>query len=154
MPEGNRVFIESQEDLLREVINRLVPAEEEFPAAGDLGLVSYIDTVVAESGALKSLFLAGLTHIEITASGTLGKDFGSLSPGEKDQVLTLVEQRQPDFFNALVQHTYDGYYTNSTILPLIGHEGRPPQPLGYPMKPFDTKLLDNVRKRSPLYKQV
>ena len=154
MKDGNRVFTESQENLLNDVINRIVPAEQEFPGAGDLGVTSYIDNVVAESGEMKNLFLAGLAQIEITAATNLGKEFGSLSLDEKDRVLAQVEQERSDFFNALVQHTYNGYYTNPTILPLIGHSGRPPQPLGYPMEPFDQKLLENVRKREPLYRRV
>ncbi len=154
MVERNRVFTESQESLLKDVINRVVPAEDAFPGAGDLGVASYIDRVVGESARLRKLFLAGLAHIEITASREQGKEFGDLSGEEKDQMLRQVEREQPEFFSALVQHTYNGYYTNPAIFPLIRYEGRPPQPQGYRVRPFDPSLLDNVRKRGSLYRQV
>ena len=155
MAEGNLVFTGTQESLLKDVINRIVPAEEEFPGAGDLGAVSYIDTAVAPSANLRKLFLMGLSQIEIMATRDLGKGFGELSAEEKDQVLMEMEREQPDFFNALIQHTYNAYYTNPAIFPLIEYEGHPPQPNGYPpMKPLDPKLLDTVRKRGRLYRQV
>ena len=154
MGQGNRVFTESQASLLKDVINRIVPAEEEFPGAGDLGLASYIDSAALESAKLKRLFLTGLAHIEIVASRAMGQDFGDLSGEDKDRVLMRVEEEQPDFFRALVQYTYNGYYTNPAIFPLIGYEGHPPQPQGYDMEPFDPRLLDIVRKRSPMYREV
>ena len=47
MTEDNRVFTESQEELLKAALNRLIPAENNFPGAGDLELASYIDSVAA-----------------------------------------------------------------------------------------------------------
>ena len=154
MAEGNRVFTESQEGLLKEVVNCIVPAEDGFPGAGDLGVASHIDATIAESAAMKKLFLAGLAHVEITAFRTLGRDFAGLSPEEKYRALRQVEQEESDFWDALVQQTYNGYYTDPAILSLIRQEARPPQPRGYPMRPFDLKLLDNVRNRAPLYRRV
>ena len=150
----SRVFTESQQILLRDVLNRIVPAEDDFPGAGDLGIASYVHGVAAESAALADLFVAGLARIQTVAAVDTGKGFQNLSPEEKDGVLQRVEQEQPDFFMALVQHAYNGYYTNPAIFPLIGYEGHPPQPLGYAMKPFDPALLENVRKRAPFYRQA
>ena len=152
MTEGNMVFTEAQESLLKDVIDRIVPAEGEFPGAGDLGVTAYIDRVVGRSAALKRLFPAGLAHIEITASKALGREFSDLSGEERDMVLRQVEEEAPVFFDALVQQTYNGYYTNPAIFPLIGYQHPPPR--DYPMKPFDPSLLDKVRQRGPVYRQV
>lgn len=154
MADMSRVLTESQESLLRDVLNRIVPAEDDFPGAGDLGIASRVHEVVSESATLAKLFVSGLAQIEVVAAGDMGKDFRDLSPEEKDRVLRRVEQEQSDFFNALVQHTYNGYYTHPAIFPLIGYEGHPPQPLGYAMKPFDPALLENVRKRAPFFRQT
>ena len=152
MTEGNMVFTEAQESLLKDVIDRIVPAEGEFPGAGDLGVTAYIDKAVGRSAALKRLFPAGLAHIEITASKALGREFSDLSGEERDVVLRQVEQEQSVFFDALVQQTYNGYYTNPAIFPLIGYQHPPPR--DYPVKPFDPSLLDKVRQRGPVYRQV
>ena len=149
-----RVFTESQTSLLAEVMNRIIPAEDALPGAGDLGLTSQIDAAVGNSPALKKLFLEGLARIEIESHKSEDREFKDLSSYEKDRLLRVVEQERPDFFQVLVQQTYRSYYTNPTIFPLIGYEGYPPQPKGYPMKPFNESLLDNVKKRGPLYRQV
>ena len=154
MPGESKVFTEFQTVLLAEVINRIIPAEDGFPGAGDLGLTSNIDVAVANSPLLKKLFVEGLAQIEIEAHKADGKEFKDLSSQDKDQLLRGIERERPEFFQILVQQTYNAYYTNPTVYPLIGYEGYPPQPNGYPMKPFDESLLDNVRKRAPFYKQV
>jgi len=154
MSGEGKVFTEAQESLLLDIMNRIIPAEDGFPGAGDLGLASHIDSAVGGSALLMRLFLDGLSHVEIEAHQAAAKEFSDPSPGEKDQVLKSVERERPGFFRALVQHTYNDYYTNPAVFPLIGYEGRPPQPGGYPMKPFDPSLLDNVKKRLPLYRQI
>ena len=154
MPEQRKVFTGPQAILLADVINRIIPAEDGMPGAGDLGLASDIDLAVGDSAPLKKLFLAGLAQIENEAHRSSGKEFQALSPGEQDRLLKTAELEYPEFFLVLVQQTYNSYYTNPAIFPLIGYEGRPPQPQGYPMKPFDDSLLDNVRKRAPTYRQV
>ena len=154
MTEGNRVFTESQEELMKAALNRLIPAENNFPGAGDLGLASYVDSVAAESPGLTRLFLTGLDYIEITAHKTFGSSFSVLPLEQQDEVLGRTERERPEFFDALVLHTYNGYYIQPAVLTRIGHEARPPQPRGYPMQPFDLRLLNNVRSRGPLYKEV
>jgi hypothetical protein len=148
------MFTESQEILLKDVINRIVPAEGEFPGAGDLGVVEYLDRVVAESPALTAFFLPGLAHIEITANRTCGKGFERLSAEERDQVLRQVEQERPNFFSALVQQTYNGYYTNPAIYRMVGPESHDPQPKTGQVRPFDPRLLDDVRKLGRIYRET
>ena len=151
---GCRVFTESQGVLLKDVINRIVPAEGEFPGAGDMGVVEYLDRVAGESTALTALFLPGLAHIEIAASRAGGKGFGGLSVEERDRVLRQVEQEHPDFFSALVQQTYNGYYTNPTIYRLVGPEAHDPQSKTGQVRPFDPQLLDGVRKLGRVYRET
>ena len=151
---GGRVFTRSQETLLKDVINRIVPAEGEFPGAGDLGVVEYLDRVVGGSPELTALFLPGLAHVEIAASRAHGKGFGSLSTDEKDRVLRQVEQERPDFFSTLVQQTYNGYYTNPDIYRLVGPESHDPKSSANLMKPFDSRLLEDVRKLGRVYRET
>ena len=72
------------------------------------------------------------------------------------QIATLqtVEEHAPDFFAALVEHTYRGYYTLPAVHHAIGHESRPPQPLGHSLAPFDPALLDSQRQRLPFWRKA
>jgi hypothetical protein len=147
-------FVASQQILLRHVLNCLVPASDDFPGAGDLGVASYVDTVVGRSAELKRLFSQGLTHIAMISQAQQAQEFSDLGEDQKDAVLRQVETLHPAFFEALVQHTYSGYYSHPTVVRLLGLEARPPQPRGYHLAPLDLTLLDNIKQRSPLYRQA
>lgn len=147
-------FTDAQRELLRAILNRLIPASGSFPGAGDLGIASYIEKVIGQSAELRRLFAQGLAQIEITCQPPSGQEFSDLSDHQKDTALRHVEATNPEFFGALVTHTYSGYYSNPVVIRLLGLEVRPPQPQGYKLEPLDLGLLDTIKERGPLYKQV
>ena len=147
-------FTAAQRELLVSVLNRVVPAAGAFPGAGDLGVASYVDRVVRQSATLKRLFAQGLVQIILTSQAQYAQPFTTLLEGQRDAVLHHVETTAPEFFEALVTHTYSGYYSHPAIVRLLGMEGRPPQPRGYHLEPLDLSLLDNIKKRQPIYRQA
>jgi len=147
-------FATAQRELLMSVLNRLVPAAGAFPGAGDLDVGSYVDRVVGQSAALKRLFAQGLVQMTLTSQAQYAQPFTALLEEQHDAVLRHVEATAPEFFEALVTHTYSGYYSHPTIVRLLGMEGRPPQPRGYHLEPLDLSLLDNIKQRQPIYRQA
>ena len=147
-------FTEPQRELMLHVLNRLVPAGNGFPAAGDLGVVEYLDSVVGPSVVLRRRFTEGMARIEIASQKEGRAGFADLPDDRKDDVLRQVESGLPDFFTSLVKQTYNGYYTNATVLKLLGPEVRPPQPLGHDLEPGDLSLLEDVKKRGRAYRLV
>jgi hypothetical protein len=148
------VFDDAQRALLRDVLNRIVPANPALAlaAAGDLDVGAIIERTLSESPRLRRLFLDGLVRIAITASRSTGAEFVALDPGRQTAVLEAVEQSSPAFFTALVEHTYRGYYTHSLVQRALGV--RPPQPIGYELPPFDPAILDRQRQRAPFWRSV
>ncbi len=147
-------FVEAQRALLRSILNRIVPASGAFPGAGDLDIASYIDVVVGRSMDLKWLFAQGMARIEGSSHAQYAQAFAGLSDGQKDAILRHVESANPDFFAALVLHTYSGYYSHPTVIQLLGLELRPPQPGGYQLEPLDLSLLETVKRRAPIYREA
>jgi len=152
--ESSVFFAAAQRELLVSVLNRIVPAAGAFPGAGDLGVASYLDRVVGQSTALRRLFAQGLVQITLMSQAQYAQPFTMLSEGQRDAVLRQVETMAPEFFEVLVTHTYSGYYSHPTIVRLLGMEGRPPQPHGHHLEPLDLSLLDNIKQRQPIYRQV
>ncbi len=146
-------FAAAQRELLVSVLNCVIPAAGTFPGAGDLGVASYLDRVVGQSAALKRLCTQGLVQITLTSQAQYAQPFTALLEEQRDAVLHHVEATAPEFFEALVTHTYSGYYSHPTIVRLLGMEGRPPQPHGYHLEPLDLSLLDNIKQRQPMYRQ-
>jgi Gluconate 2-dehydrogenase subunit 3 len=147
-------FPDAQRALLTIILNRLIPASGDFPGAGDLGIASYLDSLVGQSTEWRRLFAQGMVQVEIFSQEQCAEAFINLADDQKDAVLHNVEARNPEFFSALVAHTYSGYYSHAVVLRLLGPDVRPPQPQGYELEPFDLSLLANVKRRGPMYRQA
>jgi hypothetical protein len=146
------VLDESQRALLSAVLNCLVPPRDDLPGAGDLDVGVSIEHSMAGSARLRRLLLEGLAEIAISSERRV--PFVELDVASQTTLLEEVERSRPAFFAALVEHTYRGYYTHAAVHQAIGYDGRPPQPLGHRLPPFDPALLDQQRVRLPFWRQT
>lgn len=150
-----RVLDPSQRALLARVLDRLIPANDDVPAAGQLDVGASVERTLAASAGLRRTVLDGLMRIDI-AAGPEG--FAALVPLEQDATLARVEAEAPAFFAALVNHAYRGYYTHPTVLRALerrtGYPARPPQPLGHRLEPWDETLLSKQRDREPFWRKA
>lgn len=149
--------------LLAAIQNRLIPAQDEMPGAGDAGCAQTVDRFLKERTALRRPIFAALSAIEAAAGERAQAStddeaathigFLALADAERDAVLRAVEAAHPDLFNTLLRQTYTAYYTNPAVLRILGW--RPPQPEGYPTPPpFDEALLANVKQRGKLWRDA
>ncbi len=148
------LFTDEQRALLKAALNRIIPAEGQLPAAGDLGAADVIEKSVGSSASRRRLFLDGLARLDLTAWKVCDRSFLDLPPERQDQVLRIVEQTDSSFFDKLVVSTYRAYYVHSTVVQLVGASPHPPQPAGFSLPPFDPARLENVRKRGAIYRQI
>lgn len=159
---AQRIFTDDQRDLLTAALNRIIPAQDKFPGAGDIDGAAWVEQAVIERAAadkaagrtpdLRRLFTEGLGQLEIAAAQRGAAAFAELSPEHQDDVLRQVEAEHPDFFAALVRQCYNGYYTNPDIFDLIGYAI--PSPQDYKPLPFDERLLEPQRRRGPIWRPV
>ncbi len=147
-----RIFSREQRDALTAALNRIVPAEDQFPGAGELGGAQFVEGAVANNLRLRRLFSDGLAQLEIAAAQRGDAGFAALSAAAQDDTLRQVEAEQPDFFRELVRQCYNGYYTNPEIFDLIGYTL--PAPEDYQPLPFDESLLEPVRQRGQIWRPV
>ena len=148
-----RFLSQSQHELVTAVLDRLVPPQGDMPGAGEAGTANYLDGVVSNSAQLARLFSGGLQDIEIAAA-RLGPSFEDLSGDQQDEVLRGVEADSPQFFDLLVRHTYNGYYSNPKVVELLGLDPRPPQPRGNQVERGDLSSLQVVVERGQAYRDA
>ena len=153
MATSRSFFSDAQIELVTEVLNRIVPASEELPGAGEIA-VNFLDEVVGGSPRLKRILHHGLSQIEVCAYRMYTKDFPSLSCEQMHAVLRQVEVDEGEFFDLLVRQTYNGYYTDPRIVELLGLEARPPQPLGHRVDQGNITLIESVKNRGIVYREV
>lgn len=148
MTATNAILNEEQRALLAAVLNRIVPAQAEMPAAGDLGVASFVEAVAAGSSARRRTLLDGLVQIQLSASER-GGPFVDLPAGAQTDALQAVQSAHPELFQELVTQTYRGYYTDETVCTLLSY--RAPNRADYDPLPFDESLLEPVRQRGQIW---
>jgi hypothetical protein len=149
-----KVLSDEQRRLLVAVLDRIVPPRDGLPGAGGLGVDAAIDRTLAVAPKLRRLFLDGLAEIALTSEARTGRDFLALDGAAQEEILHEVEEAEPAFFAALVEHTYRGYYILPEVHVAIGYPARPPQPLGHQLAPFREELLQVQIGRAPFWRRA
>ena len=132
-----------QREQLTRVLNRLVPADGDMPGAGDIGVGQFIDDLLVEAPHLRRSILDVLAAVPPPGAEAAAALY--------DQ-LRRIEQEQPASFNLLLHATSTGYYNHPQVLDAIGWV--PPDAQVARPEPADTTLLDAVRRRGPIYRNV
>jgi hypothetical protein len=142
----------AKRDLLITVLDTLVPAGEAFPESGALA----VDHVLAIAGASPEagpLLSQALDAVEEAARAD-GRGFAGLSIPEREDVLRRVERSHPQAFDALVRHTYDGFYSHPATIARLGLEPGPVQPRGHRIEPAALPDLARVTARGPMFRRA
>lgn len=136
------VLTPEQGRVLAAVLNRIVPATDVTPGAGDVGIARFIDGVLVDAPHLRPSIVSLLQEADA------GERFASLRETEQDARLRGISRREKASFDTLLRAAYTGYYSEPRVLAAIGRGPRS-DPRG-PTASFDTGLLDAVRKRGPI----
>ncbi len=137
------------EELLASILDRLIPAVDELPSAGQMGLTDEIVRLSGQQALFQSVFANAMQSF-----GEQNPSFDSLVSEEQDEAIRAFESESPDLFSALLTICYIVYYKDARVHKRIGWDGRSPQPDGNEMEPWDESVLDNMRKREPFWRKV
>jgi hypothetical protein len=150
------LFPTQQARALTSVLDEIIPPSEDgrLPGAGALGLVSAIEDAVRKSPDLEPAIVQGLTALQEIAAAAGVSEFGALDREQRVTALNQIATTQPAFLPGLIFHAYCAYYQSGEVMLGLGLEARPPHPLGYSVAPSDPSLLDPVRARPKLYREV
>ena len=113
-----------------------------------------MNDILNHSIELKRKFAYIIKKIQIESKIINPEDFKDISNIKKEKILKNIEKKFPESFNILILHTYNGYYTNSSVTNLLGVFARPPQPLGYDLEQGDLWSTKNVISRGKIYREI
>lgn len=137
------------EKLLDAILDRLIPAVDDLPSAGQMRLSAEIVRLAAQQARFNGVF-----ENAIETFGTANPTFTSVTEDHQDEAIRTFESSSPELFGVLLSITYIVYYKDSRVHARIGWDGRTPQPDGNDMEPWDESVLDTVRKRKPFWRRV
>jgi gluconate 2-dehydrogenase gamma chain len=118
-PSVASVFTADQMRLIDAVVNRLIPADELGPGAGEAGVpVYFARSFASHLSGERNAFSDGLAAIDAAARARHDTAFVQLSPAQQDVFLTAMEKNEvsgfrPDsrtFFNRIRQLTLEGMF--------------------------------------------
>ncbi len=140
--------------ILRSVMDRLIPAVDDLPGAGEMGLAAEVERMAGSvpryGAALSGVLNAFAQDLSAKAAG----GFRGLDGEAQDNAIRVIENSLPARFGEFLEIVYLAYYSDAAVHRRIGWSGRPPQPEGFNLPPFDDSIMENVRKREPFWREA
>jgi hypothetical protein len=142
-----------QRAILDAVLNLIVPpsADGRMPGAAEVSVPAYL---FAEAADALPVLRQELDELERQAHARFARGFAALESGERKSLLEELRAQQPAFMSRLAMETLACYYQHDRVLAGLGLEARPPYPKGYQVAQGDLSLLDPVRARGKIYRDV
>ena len=134
------------------LLDELIPARDEsLPGAGSLGVGQDIESNLGDATALVA---SGLAALDERARERGAVEFAELPTEARAPLVHEVATAHPGFIDVLIFHAYTTYYQNPRVAVAIGLKPGPPYPGGYELELGDLGLLDPVRQRGKMYRDV
>jgi hypothetical protein len=146
--DGTELTFAERQDL-RRLAGFMVPASARYgvPGADDAAIFAdIVRSLGRDRGAVREA-LARLREIA-------GGDFADLDAAKAAAAAMTFFGREDPLVTALGRAVLQCYYRDDRVLRALGREPRPPYPQGHALEPGDWSLLDAVRGRARMWRDV
>ena len=142
-------FDDAQRETLRVIAAAMIPASEalHLPGADDPVI---LDDILASTGRDTKVLADALTMLHSAAAG----EFAALRSAGPGTVLERFRTENCSVAAILELVIAQCYYRDDRVMRAIGMEPRAPFPKGYDVEQGDWSLLDPVRARGKIYRDV
>jgi len=137
------------DEILVAVLDRLIPAVDDLPPAGEMDLTEEIVRLSGQQKRFQNIFIEAMKSFE-----SANPNFVDLDGASQDETIREFESESPELFDSILTISYIVYYKDARVHKRLGWSGNTPQPDGNPMEPWDESVLDNMRKRKPFWRHV
>ena len=137
--------------MIQQVLETIIPADSELgmPAASEISFEGYL-----EKFQLASLAESFLGAVEAIAVEKFSNHFSELNYEDRLTSINHIRISNIRLFSDFLTHTFRAYYSHPVVLRKIGSGAIPPFPAGNVVEPVDFNLLESVRKRAPMFRNV
>jgi hypothetical protein len=134
---------------LRCLAEMMIPASAEYgvPSAGDDAIFA---DILRSFGRDAEHVLAVLRTLDEMAGGV----FADLEPARREAVAARLHDSAGQSLIYLERIILQCYYRDDRVMRSLGLEDRPPYPKGFEVEQGDWSLLDPVRARRKLYREI
>jgi hypothetical protein len=143
----------NQQRTFAAILDMIIPASADghFPSAAEMDVLGYV--VKTDPKLLETVRLE-LDRLNTMSKNLHGLVFGDAHETVRQELLDEIRGKEPQFLRGLAVQTVTCYYQDDRVMEAIGMEARPPFPKGYEVVAGDLSLLDPVRARGQVYRNV
>jgi hypothetical protein len=151
MADATHPFSATEVEMLRRIANAVIPPSDEFdvPGAGDPAIFARI---LARCAASERAIREALGTLGGSAAGSPPP--AAVGDAEFAECLRGFPAKQPAFAGLMSWIVAASYYQDPRVLRSIGSEPRPPFPQGHSVPPSDWSLLEPVKRRGQMFRDV
>ncbi|MSQ34421.1 MAG: hypothetical protein EXR57_01200 [Dehalococcoidia bacterium] len=153
MPTKEKQLTNADRMMLKTVLDRVIPPVDDLPGAGAMGLAAQVENIAGRVPRLHGSLIKMVGALSLDLHSHAKGGFNSLTTDQQDEALRTIESALPGEFGNFLELVFLAYYSDSRVHKRIGWHGRPPQPEGYEMEPFDEAILETARKREPFWRK-
>ena len=137
--------------MIQQVLETIIPADLDLgmPAASEIGFEGYLEKF--QLAALSASFLAAVESIAVAKFST---HFSELDYEDRLTSINHLRISNICLFTDFLTHTFRAYYSHPVVLKKIGSGAIPPFPTGNVVEAVDFTLLEEVRQRAPMFRNV
>lgn len=146
---GDPTLTEAEKRALAAMCARMIPASPEFnvPGADDKLIQADIASSIGRD--------AGSVHNTLALLDRLaGGDFAALPEAQQDQVCEQLRAEGGVDLTLTTRIVLQCYYRDDRVMISLGMEPRPPFPKGHTLPEGDWSLLEPVRRRGKVWREV
>ena len=105
-----RFFTTAQAQTVDAICAQLIPADQD-PGAKEAGVVNFIDLQLSKRfKKYRAVYQQGLDGVDAASRSKFGTRFVELTGERQVEVLNVVEENSPVFFDLIVTHARQGFY--------------------------------------------
>ena len=150
---SDAVLDSDQQRTFGAILDMIIPASGDgrFPSAAETDVLGYV--AKTEPKLLETVRIE-LDRLNTMSENLHGLVFGDAHETVRQELLDEIRGKEPQFLRGLALQTVTCYYQDDRVMEAIGMEARPPFPKGYEVVAGDLSLLDPVRARGQVYRDV
>ncbi len=140
--------------VLSAVMDLVVPAVDELPGAGEMGLTDAAEELAGKEAKYGVSLRRIMDALSLDPSARAEGGFAALDEEQRIAALRVLEANMPGYFDDFVDLIYIVYYSDERVHERIGWRSGPLQPLGWEMPAWDPSVLETASKRKPFWRKV
>lgn len=141
---------ELNQRLLKDIMNIMIPKNDEIPAAGDMGLYKQIEKHFLSSNNHKKSIISILESINLHPNVRISGSFFSIDLTEKIEIIRWHEENMIDDFNKFKESIFAVYYSDERVVRKINWD----QEKVKKIEPkWDPSILEKAKKIEPFWKK-